>query len=372
MLDTFSQIFIHVAMGLYVVAFIAFALDLARRSARATIPGAVRSAASRRAAPAEDLVFVEAGGAQSDVASGSGVAAAGQATAVATAVAPVATSTGGGGGGTGPVARLTSRLEDDTHHGRVKSTSLRVAMVVTIIAWALHLCADVLRGLAAGRVPWANMWEFSMTATLIIVGIFLVVNLWSDLRYLGTFVLGFVCLVLMLATTVYYVPVVPLPPALQSYWLVIHILVAMLGTSFFALSFGLSVAQLLQVRREHRVQQEMPTNLRFLGTLPGSGTLENLAYRVTIVGFICWTFTLIAGAIWAEKAWGAYWTWDTKEVWTFIVWVIYAGYIHARATRGWRGTRSSWLAIIGFSAVMFNFGVVNVFFHGLHSYSGLS
>lgn len=372
MLDTFSQIFIHVAMGLYVVAFIAFALDLARRSARATIPGAVRSAASRRAAPAEDLVFVEAGGAQSDVASGSGVAAAGQATAVATAVAPVATSTGGGGGGTGPVARLTSRLEDHTHHGRVKSTSLRVAMVVTIIAWALHLCADVLRGLAAGRVPWANMWEFSMTATLIIVGIFLVVNLWSDLRYLGTFVLGFVCLVLMLATTVYYVPVVPLPPALQSYWLVIHILVAMLGTSFFALSFGLSVAQLLQVRREHRVQQEMPTNLRFLGTLPGSGTLENLAYRVTIVGFICWTFTLIAGAIWAEKAWGAYWTWDTKEVWTFIVWVIYAGYIHARATRGWRGTRSSWLAIIGFSAVMFNFGVVNVFFHGLHSYSGLS
>ncbi|MGN6200749.1 c-type cytochrome biogenesis protein CcsB [Humibacter sp.] len=354
-------------MGLYVIAFIAFALDLARRSARATIPGAVKSAASRRAAPAEDLVFVEAGAVQSETVAA--VGGSGQATA--TVVAPVATA-GGGGGGAGPVARLTSRLEEDTHNGRAKSTSLRVAMVLTIVAWVLHLCADVLRGLAAGRVPWANMWEFSMTATLIIVGIFLVANLWSDLRYLGTFVLGFVCLVLMLATTVYYVPVVPLPPALQSYWLVIHILVAMLGTAFFALSFGLSVAQLLQVRREHRVQHELPTNLRFLGTLPGSVTLENLAYRVTIVGFICWTFTLIAGAIWAEKAWGAYWTWDTKEVWTFIVWVIYAGYIHARATRGWRGTRSSWLAIIGFSAVMFNFGIVNVFFHGLHSYSGLS
>ena len=367
MLDTFSQIFIHVAMGLYVIAFIAFALDLARRSARATIPGAVKSAASRRAAPAEDLVFVEAGVVQSETVAA--VGGSGQATA--TAVAPAATA-GGGRGGTGPVARLTSRLEEDTHNGRAKSTSLRVAMALTIVAWVLHLGADVLRGLAAGRVPWANMWEFSMTATLIIVGIFLVANLWSDLRYLGTFVLGFVCLVLMLATTVYYVPVVPLPPALQSYWLVIHILVAMLGTAFFALSFGLSVAQLLQVRREHRVQQELPTNLRFLGTLPGSVTLENLAYRVTIVGFICWTFTLIAGAIWPEKAWGAYWTWDTKEVWTFIVWVIYAGYIHARATRGWRGTRSSWLAIIGFSAVMFNFGIVNVFFHGLHSYSGLS
>jgi hypothetical protein len=95
------------------------------------------------------------------------------------------------------------------------------------------------------------------------------------------------------------------------------------------------------------------------------------AFALTIVGFIAWTFTLIAGAIWAEKAWGRYWGWDTKEVWTFIIWVIYAGYIHARATRGWRGSRSAWLAIIGFAAVLFNFGIVNVFFHGLHAYSGL-
>ncbi|ERK72426.1 cytochrome c assembly protein, partial [Leifsonia aquatica ATCC 14665] len=92
---------------------------------------------------------------------------------------------------------------------------------------------------------------------------------------------------------------------------------------------------------------------------------------INIVGFIAWTFTLIAGAIWAEKAWGRYWGWDTKEVWTFVIWVIYAGYIHARATRGWRGSRSAWLAIIGFAAVMFNFGIVNVFFKGLHTYSGL-
>ena len=104
---------------------------------------------------------------------------------------------------------------------------------------------------------------------------------------------------------------------------------------------------------------------------PPSATLENLAYRVNIVGFILWTFTLIAGSIWAEQAWGRYWGWDTKEVWTFIIWTIYAGYIHARATRGWRGSRSAWLAIIGFSAVMFNFGIVNIFFKGLHVYSGL-
>jgi cytochrome c-type biogenesis protein CcsB len=245
-------------------------------------------------------------------------------------------------------------------------------MVLTIVGWTIHLFADVFRGIAAGRVPWANMWEFSMTGTLVIVGIFLLANLRFDVRYLGTFVMGLVSILLMIATTKYYVPVVPLPPALQSYWLVIHILVAILGTAFFALGFALSAAQLAQVRREHQVASDKPTQFRFLATLPKSDTLENLAYRINIVGFICWTFTLIAGAIWAEKAWGRYWGWDTKEVWTFIIWVIYAGYIHARATRGWRGSRSAWLAIIGFSAVMFNFGVVNVFFHGLHSYSGLS
>ena len=96
-----------------------------------------------------------------------------------------------------------------------------------------------------------------------------------------------------------------------------------------------------------------------------------MAYRVNVIGFVFWTFTLIAGAIWAERAWGRYWGWDTKEVWTFIIWTIFAGYIHARATRGWRGSRSAWLAIIGFTAVLFNFTIVNLFFKGLHAYSGL-
>ncbi|WP_170027222.1 c-type cytochrome biogenesis protein CcsB [Planctomonas sp. JC2975] len=362
-------------MGLYAVAFVFFALDLARRSARATIPASVPSAVSRRSAATEDVLFVEAGDAgAAGAASGRTGAADAATTATATVTATRAAASGGSGGrsGSAAIARLTSRIEDDVHGDRVTSTSLRVAMVVTIVGFSTHLLADLFRGLAAGRVPWANMWEFSMTGTLIIVGIFLLANLRFDVRYLGTFVLFLVCILLMIATTKYYVPVVPLPPALQSYWLVIHIMVALLATAFFALGFALSAAQLLQVRREHQVAQDKPTQLRFLATLPKSDTLENLAYRINIVGFIFWTFTLIAGAIWAEKAWGRYWGWDTKEVWTFIIWVIYAGYIHARATRGWRGTRSAWLALIGFSAVMFNFGVVNVFFHGLHSYSGLT
>lgn len=334
-LSAVSEIAIYVVMGLYVVAFVLFVLDLAKRSSEGAAPQAVRSAVERRA---------EAAGAAGALNTTT--------TTLVRPKTPAAT-------GTSPEVPRTSKL-------------LRAAMTVTTVSWAIHLLSDVLRGVAAHRVPWANMWEFSLTGTLVIVGIFLFANLRWDLRWIGTFIVGLVCVLLMIAQTRYYVPVVPLPPPLQSYWLVVHIMVAIFGTAFFALGFALAVTQLAQSYRERREELSLPRVLPFLKTLPNALTLENLSYRVNIVGFILWTFTLIAGAIWAEKAWGRYWGWDTKEVWTFIIWVIYAGYIHARATRGWRGSRSAWLAIIGFAAVMFNFGVVNVFFHGLHSYSGLS
>nr|WP_280804439.1 c-type cytochrome biogenesis protein CcsB [Aurantimicrobium minutum] len=247
----------------------------------------------------------------------------------------------------------------------------RIAMALTVLGWVLQLAATVMRGLAASRVPWANMYEFAMTGTLIIIGVFLIVNLKWDMKFLGSFVTGLVLLLLGLAATRYYVEIVPLPPALQSYWLVIHVFVATLATGFFALGFALSLMQLLQSRREAAAAAGAKTKLAFLTRLPDAAQLENYAYRLIIIGFVLWTFTLIAGAIWAEKAWGRYWGWDTKEVWTFIIWTIYAGYIHARSTRGWRGTRSAWLAMIGFAAVIFNFTVVNIFFKGLHAYSGL-
>ena len=351
-----STVFLYVAMGIYAAAFIAFALDLARRSARATA--------------------VESAVVPSAVARRSEVAAAARPTSVTTVITadgpPRESDPGTGGSALGRLSsRISSRIEDDVMAGDDRSTSIRWAFGLTIAGFAFHLVATVLRGIAADRVPWANMWEFSMTGTLVIIGVFLGCNLKWDLKYVGTFVLGLVLVLQGIALLRYYVPVVPLQPALQSYWLVIHIIVAVLGTAFFALGFALSGLQLLQVRRERQVEESRPQQFRFLATLPSSAALENLAYRINIVGFIAWTFTLIAGAIWADKAWGRYWGWDTKEVWTFIIWVIYAGYIHARATRGWRGSRSAWLAIIGFAAVLFNFGIVNVFFHGLHAYSGL-
>ena len=243
----------------------------------------------------------------------------------------------------------------------------RAATAMMVIAWLVHLTATILRGIAGGRVPWANMFEFGLTATLLISAVFLGSMLWRDLAYLGAFVSGFILLALGIVTVNYYVDVVPLPPALQSYWLVIHVFVASLATAFFALGSGLSIYQLIRSRVD-RGGGSVP---RLMASLPDAQTLESLAYRLYVIGFVLWTFTLIAGAVWAERAWGRYWGWDVKEVWTFIIWVIFAGYIHARATRGWRGDRAAWLGLIGFGALIFNYAIVNVFFTGLHSYSGL-
>ena len=243
----------------------------------------------------------------------------------------------------------------------------RIAVTLLVLGFVFHLLATLGRGIAAGRVPWANMFEFGLTASALIVAVFLGSLLWRDLGYLGAFVSGFVLLALGIVTVNFYVDVVPLPPALQSGWLVIHVFVASLATAFFALGAGLSIFQLIRARFEARGMAKA----KLLKTLPDSGALESLAYRLNVIGFVLWSFTLIAGAIWAERAWGRYWGWDTKEVWTFIIWVLFAGYIHARATRGWRGSRSAILAIVGFGAVLFNYTVVNIAFTGVHSYSGL-
>jgi len=323
-LDQLSELLLVSAIVVYAIAFIAFAFDLARRSAEAQ--AVVGSGAGR-----DDLRAEQGGG-----------------VAVLVEAPPAAP----------PAAK-----------GR--RSSARAGLALMIIALVLHAGAVVLRGVAAERVPWANMYEFSMTGTLVMVLVFLGVLTRIDLRFLGAVITGFVVLLLGIATVGFHVEVSPLQPALQSYWLVLHVLVAILGTGFFTLAAALSAVQLLQARRERRSQDVRPTRLKLLATVPEADRLENLAYRITVVGFILWTFTLIAGAIWADHAWGRYWGWDTKEVWTFIIWVVYAGYLHARATLGWRGTGSAWLNLIGYGSVLFNFGVVNVFFKGLHTYSGL-
>ena len=329
-LDTVSVILVYSAIAVYALAFIAFTMDLARRAGEVRT---VAAASVRASAPAEAVI----------------------------------------NGSTTTAVLDREQIEaGDATASRGRLVWLRIGLSLTIIGFVVHLVATVLRGLAAERVPWANMYEFSLTATLIITAVFLGVQFREDLRFLGTFIVGLVVVLLGLSTVGFYVSVVPLPPSLQSIWLIIHVFVASLGTAFLGLGFALSIMQLLQHRREALPAESRFGRMKAMASLPGAEKLENLAYRLIIVGFVFWTFTLIAGAIWAEAAWGRYWGWDVKEVWTFVIWTIFAGYIHARSTRGWRGVPSAWLAIVGFSAVLFNYTIVNLFFNGLHSYSGLT
>ena len=267
-----------------------------------------------------------------------------------------------------------SRLASEKKKVRTAATKLeRVAIIVLAFGAVLHGAGVVLRGIAASRVPWANMYEFSITGSFVVMVIFLVALAIKDIRLLATFVSGFVLLILGSATAIFYVEVKSLMPALQSYWLVIHVTVAILATAFFNIAAALSIAYIFKTAKwvEKSKLKLVATLRRILALFPAVEKIERLAYRFNIIGFILWSFTLIAGAIWAERAWHRYWGWDTKEVWTFIIWTIYAGYLHANATRGWTGKRSAWLAVIGFVAILFNFTVVNLFFKGLHVYSGL-
>jgi cytochrome c-type biogenesis protein CcsB len=256
-----------------------------------------------------------------------------------------------------------SKLLGQTPEERAKLSNIeKIAFIVTAVGTVVLGIGVVLRGVAAGRVPWANMYEFSISSALLILLVYLTSLKIKDVRFIATFVTGFVLVTLFAAVSLFYVEVKTLMPALQSYWLVIHVVVAILATSFFAIAAGLHIAYLVKSSNFAK---------RLMELFPALEQLERLAYRFNVVGFVLWSFTLIAGAIWAERAWHRYWGWDTKEVWTFIIWTLYAGYLHAMATRGWNGKRAAWLGLVAFLAIIFNFTIVNQFFKGLHVYSGL-
>jgi len=238
----------------------------------------------------------------------------------------------------------------------------RVGFILLWVATAVLGTGVVLRGIAANRVPWANMYEFAISTAFLILLIYLTAMSIKDLKFIATFISGFALVILFASVSLFYVEVKTLMPALQSYWLVIHVVVAVMATGFFSVAAGLHISYLVKAGNLAK---------KLMNVFPSLEQLERLAYRFNVVGFVLWSFTLIAGAIWAERAWHRYWGWDTKEVWTFIIWVLYAGYLHAMATRGWNGKRAAWLGLIAFFSVIFNFTIVNLFFKGLHVYSGL-
>jgi cytochrome c-type biogenesis protein CcsB len=242
----------------------------------------------------------------------------------------------------------------------------RAAVVLTLLAFAVHAGSVLTRGLAAGRVPWGNMYEYSSATALVAVGAFLVLLARERARFLGAFVLLLVVVLLGLAGTVLYKPAGPLVPALHSYWIAIHVAAAILASGSFAVGAVVTVLYLVRARHERD-----PAKAGLGRLLPPAQTLDRVAYRVHAFAFPVWTFAILAGAIWAEAAWGRYWGWDPKETWSFITWVIYAGYLHARTTAGWRGGRAAAVALLGFSALTIDYYVVNIFLVGLHSYAGV-
>lgn len=248
----------------------------------------------------------------------------------------------------------------------------RAAVALTAGGWLAHLGAIVTRALAAGRLPWGNMYEFAAVLTFAAVAVYLVLLVRNPVRYLGLFVLIPVVAGLGLAVTVLYAPAGPLVPALQSSWLAIHVTAAVLASGVFTVATAAAVLYLVAERYERRSREGKNIGLSGLAAkLPDKGVLDRIVYRTIAFGFPVWTFAVIAGAIWAEAAWGRYWGWDPKETWAFITWVVYAGYLHARSTAGWKGRGAAVVALLGFLALVFNFFGVNMWITGLHSYAGL-
>ncbi|WP_061961062.1 c-type cytochrome biogenesis protein CcsB [Demequina flava] len=244
-----------------------------------------------------------------------------------------------------------------------------IAKATTLVGALLQGVGVVARGFESGHVPWSTMYEYTITGTWVAVVVFLIVQRKRDVSYLAPGVTGFATIALGLGLTVLYAQSTGLQPALQSFWLVIHVSIAIIATGVFVVGAVATVLQLLRDYRDSGAGWLQRWN--WLEATPSASKLEALAFRLNAVGFVLWTFTVMAGAVWAEHAWGRYWGWDPKEVWSFVIWVIYAAYLHARTTQGWAGRRSAYLSLIGFVALIMNFTVVNIVFQGLHSYAGV-
>lgn len=242
----------------------------------------------------------------------------------------------------------------------------RMGVALTLIAVACHIAGVVLRGVAGGRMPWGNMYEF-VTSSLAFAAVFYLVLVWRrGWTWLGLPVTLLLAVGQGLAVTVFYVDVAPLVPALHSVWFIIHIIAAAVSGAAFNVGGIAAILYLIK----NRAEKKGPVT-GYLAQLPSAAKLDDFSFRVLRFAFPLWTFTILAGAVWADYAWGRFWGWDPKETWSLVTWAIFAAYLHARVTAGWKGVRAAWLAIIGVAVFWFNFIGINLLVTGLHSYAGI-
>ena len=247
----------------------------------------------------------------------------------------------------------------------------KAGLALVYLGIALLFACIVLRGLATVRVPWGNMYEFINLTSFcgLIAGA--VVLRKPQYRALWVFVLVPVLILLAVSGKWLYTNAAPVMPALQSYWLPIHVSVVSLGSGVFLVAGVASILFLLKMSRFGEPGAEGAL-ARVVAKLPDAQTLDRIAYRTTIFAFPVFGFGVIFGAIWAEEAWGRYWGWDPKETVSFIAWVVYAAYLHARSTAGWRDKKAAWINVVGFVAMVFNLFFINLVTVGLHSYAGVN
>lgn len=261
---------------------------------------------------------------------------------------------------------------DETHERRVLMAG-RLGLLLTWLGAGVHLVALVARGMAAdpNRVPWGNMYEFTLSGTFVVAALYLATRRRFALGWMAPIVVATVLVLLMVAEIWLYAPVSPLTEALNSPWLVIHVVSAVIATGAFTLGGITSVLYLL---KERAAAKHPERTTGYLARVPATAVLDRVSYRMHAFGFPVWTFAvLITGPIWAHEAWASYWNWDPKEVWAFITWVVYAAYLHARSTAGFKGRNAAIIALIGLATLWFNFIGINFFSSSSqHSYADAS
>jgi cytochrome c-type biogenesis protein CcsB len=238
----------------------------------------------------------------------------------------------------------------------------RLGSAFMLIATLLLLAGVIFRGISANRVPWGNMYEFSITGALSFSIAYLFALVKYKMRWLALPASIAMLITLGTAVTLLYRPSAPLVPALKSTWLVIHVSAAIISGGVFLLANFIAGTYLILDRYEQKGARPI-----WMQKLPSLESLDNFSYRLIALVFPLWTFSVI----WAEAAWGRYWGWDPKETWAFITWVAYAAYLHARVTIGWRGRKAAWLCLLAGSTFLFNYVYINVWGTGKHTYSGL-
>ena len=366
-----SNVFLLTTVILYALAMLCYSCDFAFRKDRLQAPEPVAapvSATVATAVPAGVVPELVTVGGPAPAAAGLGSADLGSAGSGPAGAASAVALARPGSGGPGSVG-LDGPVRTSWWPSGIW---MRSAFGLTLVGLAMHLAAILTRGLAEHRVPWGNMYEFITAITFMAVLVLVAAAIRFRAHYLGLFVLLPVVLALALDVTVIYTPAGNLVPALNSYWIEIHVTAMIIATGLYIVGAVVTVLYLIADRNERRALAGLPSRTAgLMAHLPATNILDRLSYRSILFAFPVWTFGVIAGAIWADHAWGRYWGWDPKETWSFITWVVYAGFLHARATGGWRGRKAAYIHLIGFGCLLFNLVGINLWITGLHSYAGL-